>query len=120
MGIGQPRPQWAGTEGVVKKGRERGKREGKNHPCPSLVSFGGPGWGAQKSFPREENFHSSLVPGRPDLASGRNPHWIHRRQDCVFVVGPVFDCPLCEDSDLLPSLSGQLREVFASRLVGGR
>ncbi len=83
MGIGQPRPQWAGTEGVVKKEGEEDKGS-KKPPPPSLVSFGGPGWGACNKLPKGGEFPT------PSLCLCG----LKRPQSPLDLEGPVFDCPL--------------------------
>jgi hypothetical protein len=63
-----------GDLGGGKKEGKRGIKGDKKPPPPQSGLLRGTRLGSfKKSFPRGEKFHSSLVPGRPDSKSGRNP-----------------------------------------------
>ncbi len=86
MGIGQPRPQWAGTEGVVKKEGKEDKKCLKTTPSPQSGLLWGTRLGSLEKLPR-----GGEVPTPPLCLGGqtksvRIPHWT--------LEGPVFDCPL--------------------------
>jgi hypothetical protein len=99
-----------GDRGGGKKGGKREKEGVKKPPLPQSGLLRGTRLGSlKKSFPREEKFHSSLVPGRPDLA-GRNPTGSTGTGLCP-CSGSSSRLPSLWGQYLLPSLSGQLREV---------
>jgi len=101
-----------GDRGGGKKGGKRGKEGVKNTPRPQSGLLRGTRLGSsQKNSPGEEKFHSSLGLGGqiPSLAATPTGS----TGICVPVLDPVNDCPPCEDSILLPSFSGQLREADA-------
>ena len=110
-----------GDRGGGKKGGKRREKGGKKPPRPSLVSFGGPGWGAPKTLQgRSENSPPPLCLGGqiPSLAAvPLGP----QGQSCVSVLGPVHDGPFYEGRNLLPSFGWAVAGGggFASRYVGG-
>jgi len=84
---------------VVKRGG-KGEKEGvKKPPCPVWSPLGDQAGELQK-LPRGGEL--PLLPCAWAVLKAA-PRWVHTGQVCVSVVGPDFDCPLCEGSILLPS-----------------
>ncbi len=77
-------PAMGGDRGGGKKGGKRGIKGVKKPPPPSLVSFGGPGWGVFSKLPKGGEFLT------PSLCLCG----LKRPQPPLDLEGPVFDCPL--------------------------
>ena len=119
MGIGQPRPQWAGTEGVVKKGGKGGEKGVKKPPLPQSGLLRGTRLGSSKSSQgRSESvlllpcaWAASLLAATPTGSTGTISSLIWTQFTTALFMGAVFTAQLGW------AVAGGGR--LASRYVGG-
>jgi len=102
-----------GDRGGGKKGGKRREKGGKKPPRPSLVSFGGLGWGVSKTLQgRSENSPPPLSWAARSQVWPQ-PHWA-RRDRIVSLFWVQFTTVLSMRAVIYcPVLAGQLREVVA-------
>jgi hypothetical protein len=108
-----------GDRGGGKKWRERGGKGVKNHPRPSLVSSGGPGWGVQKAPQgRSESvlllpcaWAASLLAATPTGSTGTGLSLLWAQFATALFMGAVFT--------VQPSWTVAGGGRLASRYVGG-